>query len=150
MNKWSNTCGFSGCSEQQLSWVSISLSPATKRCEGWQPGFSWDQCWHDCLNNDYLNVSWTLDEVLCLRPWMHVCISHVLEIKLFPFLFLVSLSGVLNVMWMLYLVAKVFKVISTRVTFFSPLTFPVACSAHMSEFIIYSVVLLHLFVGLFC
>lgn len=55
-NKWSNTCGFSGCCEQQLSWVSISLSPAKKRCEGWQPGFSWDQCWHDCLNNDYLNV----------------------------------------------------------------------------------------------
>lgn len=32
----------------------ISLSPAIKR--GVKAGFSWDQCWGDCLNKDYLNV----------------------------------------------------------------------------------------------
>lgn len=110
-NKWSNTCGFSGCSEQQLSVVSISLSPAKKRCEGWQPGFSWDQCWVDCLNNDYLNVYWTLDELLCIHPWMHIRISHVLELKFFPFLFLTSLSGMWSecfIWWQRYL--KLFPV----------------------------------------
>lgn len=49
-----------------------------------------------------------------------------------------------------YLMAKLFKVTSTGVTVFSLFTFPIACSAHMSEFIIYLVVLLHLYMGLFC
>lgn len=88
----SNACGFSGCSEQQLTWVSISPSPTKRRCEGWQPGFPWDRRRDDCSNNDC-----ELCVRFCAYTHGNVDVFHMFWNESFC-LFLVSLSDVLNVM----------------------------------------------------
>lgn len=136
-----------------MSSSSLGLAfpcPLLKRgVKGWQPGFSWSPVG--------MIVRTVITQTIMSSGWGAVLTPRDADLhftcfgmKGFPFLFLAGLSDVLNVMWMLYLMVKLFKVTSTRVTFFSPLTFPIACSAHMSWFFVYSVVLLHLFMGLFC